>query len=237
MSGSGAATKRPGGRARVLLPRPAMTTNPRDLARGLRAAAALLLVLACARETPASGDDPPASGAASGDRAASRDGAPRGGRADASGAHPIRTGHDTYAFTRDGDWERTRIDFGYDNGGPDTLYQATCRANGVGDPGLSMAVQRRVEDRWETAWVPILLACLSEPIVVPPGSTYRDTLEVTLHPQDSTLQPLLNTEVDIEGTYRLLWQGLLRSYDAESYPFGEEVAESLRVSNAFRLER
>lgn len=83
----------------------------------------------------------------------------------------------------------------------------------------------------------MLLACLSEPIVLPPGDTYRDTFEVVLHPQDTISQPLLNTEVDIDGTYRLVWQGLLRSYDAGSYPFGEEVAESLRVSNAFRLER
>jgi len=148
----------------------------------------------------------------------------------------LRTGGSAYAFTRDGVWERTRIDFAYENRGPDTLYQPTCRPNG-GDPGLSMAVQKRVGGGWENAWAPVLPACLSEPIRVAPGATYRDTFEVVLHPQDSTHHPHLNTEVDIEGTYRLIWLQLLRTYDPDSYPFGEEVADSLRVSNPFELSR
>jgi hypothetical protein len=66
---------------------------------------------------------------------------------------------------------------------------------------------------------------------------YRDTFEVVLHPQDTTFQPHLNTEVEIDGTYRLIWHQLLRTYDPNRYPFGEELPESLRVSNTFRLSR
>jgi hypothetical protein len=191
-------------------------------------------VAACARDAPDAGGTP-GSGADAASPPAQDAG--DGGAARASAAPPVRTGRDAYTFAREGEWERTSIDFVYHNPSPDTLYQPTCRGNGVGDPGLSMAVQKRLDERWETVWVPVLLACLSEPILVAPGGTYRDTFEVVLHPQDTTLQPLLNTEVAVDGTYRLIWQQLLRSYDPQSYPFGEEAAETLRVSNAFRLGR
>ena len=152
-------------------------------------------------------------------------------------AAPIATGSEAYLFGRDDEVERTSIDFVYDNRGTDTLYQPTCRVNGAGDPGLSMAIQKSTAEGWSTVWVPVLPACLSEPIIVPPGAAYRDTFEVVLHPQDTAVQPLLNTEVDVEGRYRLLWQQLLRDYDPARYPFGEEAAESARVSNPFTLGR
>jgi hypothetical protein len=153
------------------------------------------------------------------------------------GEPPLRTGAESYALRRDGDWERTTLDFVFRNKSDDTLYQPTCRANGVGDPGLSLVVQERTAEGWEDVWAPMLLACLSEPIVVAPGGTYRDTFEIVLHPQDTVTQPRMNTEVPLDGTYRLFWHQLLRTYDPEAYPFGEEAADSLRFSNSFALRR
>ena len=156
----------------------------------------------------------------------------------ATPAAPIQTGARSYTLGRvEGGWERTLIDFVFRNRGADTLYQPTCRANGEGKPGLSLVVQEQVDERWEDVWHPMLLGCLSEPIVVPPGGAYRDTFEVNLHPQDTVTQPRLNTEVPVDGTYRLRWDQLLRTYDADAYPFGEEAAESLRISNPFTLTR
>ena len=212
-------------------PDPRSTAPPRTpLVVSALVASALVassaLASGCAREATDSGD--PGSSAEAD--------APAPGSSAEADAPRLRTGSAAYAFTPDGAMERAAIDFAYENRGRDTLYQPACRPNG-GSPGLSMAVHRRAQDGWETVWVPMLLACLSEPIEVAPGATYRDTFEIVLHPQDTTFQPELNTEVAIDGTYRLLWQQLLRTYDPNRYPFGEELPESLRVSNAFELGR
>lgn len=76
----------------------------------------------------------------------------------------------------------------------------------------------------------MLPECLSEPIVVPAGGSRADVTEIYLHRQDSERMPLFNPSVDIDGTYRLVWENLLRTYSADRYPFGEELRLEQRVS-------
>jgi hypothetical protein len=73
--------------------------------------------------------------------------------------------------------------------------------------------------------------------VIPPGGHFRDTLDVRLHPQDTLHHPHLNPEVEINGTYRLIWYDLLQSYDPGSYPFGEPIDLWERLSITFELRR
>jgi hypothetical protein len=39
------------------------------------------------------------------------------------------------------------------------------------------------------------------------------------------------------GTYRVIWYGILTSFDMDARPFGEELAVERRVSSAITIER
>jgi hypothetical protein len=145
---------------------------------------------------------------------------------------------DTLFFSRTEDiWERFDSPFVYTNFRADSLYHPTCRPNGVGAPTVNLGLQRLVDGGWMDVWSPTLPACLSEPIVISPGGRFLDTLNVYLHPQDTLHQPLFNPTVDIDGTYRVVWRDLLRSYDPTNYPFGEPIDLWERQSTTFELRR
>jgi len=145
---------------------------------------------------------------------------------------------DTLFFSRTEDiWERFDIPFVYTNFRPDSLYHPTCRPNGSGAPTVNIGLQRLLDGGWMDVWSPMLPECLSEPIVIPPGGRFLDTLNVYLHPQDTLNQPLFNTAVDIDGTYRMVWRDLLRSYDPTKYPFGQPIDLWERQSITFELRR
>lgn len=151
-------------------------------------------------------------------------------------AAPLQTEEPGYTLTPDGAVERVSIGFVYRNPRREKLYHPICRPNG-GDPGLAIILQKQVDGRWIEVWGPALPGCLSEPIEIPSLATYRDTLDVWLHPQDTAYHPQFNPLVEVDGTYRLVWLDLLRTYDPDQYPFGVEVPEADRVSNPFTLRR
>lgn len=154
-----------------------------------------------------------------------------------SEAARIQVSDTLFQSYREDVWERFDIPFVYTNFRSDTLYHPTCRPNGEGAPTVNMGLQRLLGEGWVDVWSPALPQCLSDPIVIPPAGDFRETLMVYLHPQDTLHQPQFNTEVDIDGTYRLIWHDLLRTYDADAYPFGEAIAQWERMSMAFELRR
>lgn len=148
----------------------------------------------------------------------------------------LRVDREVYTLRPDGAMERASIAFTYVNARPDTLYHPTCRPSG-GKPTVQVAVQKRIDGSWRPAWSQALPQCLSVPIVIPPGGTFADTLDLVLHLQDTLHHPLLTPRADLDGEFRLVWHELLSSYDAAARPFGEEIPLDARVSGAFRLRR
>lgn len=57
---------------------------------------------------------------------------------------------------------------------------------------------------------------------------------VPFHPSD---YPEKRQGVVDPGTYRIVWYGVLRSFDRDARPFGEELPVEMRVSNEFVVRR
>ncbi len=122
-------------------------------------------------------------------------------------------------------YELRTLDFGYAATIPWTFQNGTGHEvrvrNCRGDVRPSLQVRR--EGRWVDAWRPFGSACESPPLVIPPGGSYADTLEVVGAPPGSNVTPAFVFE-DVAGVYRLVWDR------AADLPLEETV------SNAFVLE-
>ena len=125
----------------------------------------------------------------------------------------------------------TTIPFRFRNPLPDTVYVVNCSR------GLATSLERLEAGEWQHYWSPIMLMCLSPPIVIPPGATYRDSARIVGVLPGHNAGPEFGS-AEPEGTYRLRWGNLVLHYhDAEpGRGFGDPVPEELTVSNAFRLE-
>lgn len=142
-------------------------------------------------------------------------------------AAPIRTDRSSYVLT---------------NGprGPEATIVATLRApaeravyilNCNGASGVTL--QRKVGEAWEYAWMITMPACLSPPIVVPPGGEHTSRIHVHEH-ADSVL-PRRERMIE-SGTYRVVWTGVLTSFDANKQGFGPELPLEQRVSAPITIE-
>ena len=111
-----------------------------------------------------------------------------------------------------------------------TVYLTNC--NGA----FPMGLQRRVgKDTWGHAWAAEMNACLSEPIVIPPGGRHSGTM--TVQPGADAVVSSRRTETKIEGgVYRAVWYGALTSFDFRARPFGEELPLEQRVSAPFVID-
>lgn len=109
-----------------------------------------------------------------------------------------------------------------------TVYIVNC--NRIAPP----LVERNVDGIWEAAYTPIVPQCLSDPITIEPGETYRDTLVVRAGLPEGNLNPVW--QGPIEGTFRLQW-GPRSSYAEGTAGFGELLPLEQRVSNEFMLEQ
>jgi len=109
------------------------------------------------------------------------------------------------------------------------VYVVNC--NGAISPGL----QRRAGDTWVDAWIAATDACLSAPIVIPPGGTH--TAELLIRPgAGAVLYPRPNNDTLEPGTYRVVWHGALTSFDANTRPFGPDLPLEQRVSAPFTID-
>jgi hypothetical protein len=115
----------------------------------------------------------------------------------------------------------------FTNRTPRTAYFVNCGG------GTSISLEKLVGARWQTVWTPILLACLSSPITVPPGGTYRRQLDVFGARPGTNMMPQFSM-TDLTGVYRLAWHEVVYDYQ-DHLPWGEPLAAEHTVSNRFTL--
>lgn len=158
-------------------------------------------------------------------------------RAHRSGKEPLQTSHLHFDLQRQhpaAPWLielETAIPFAYHNPLPDTVYGVHCNGQ------LDITLERQTSDGWEYFWSPVLEACLSSPIIIPPSTIYHDTLRLFgVLPGDHKANPAFRSG-DIEGTYRLVWNNLVLHYRDSGQGFGDSIAQAHRVSNPFTLAR
>ena len=116
------------------------------------------------------------------------------------------------------------IPYAYRNVTGDSVYFINC--NEIIVPSL----EKRIGDAWSSVWSGASPACLSPPVVVPPGGEYTDTIQVLSGPG---MVPQLRV-ADLHGTYRLVWHGVVHSYRDEP-PLGTPLPQEERTSNEFTL--
>jgi hypothetical protein len=93
------------------------------------------------------------------------------------------------------------------------------------------SLAKRTGESWSSVWQGATPACLSPPVVMPPEGELADTVRVRIDPD---VYPLLDA-VGIEGTYRLVWYGVVFSYRDEGPDFGRPLPPDARTSNEFTI--
>lgn len=145
-----------------------------------------------------------------------------------SGGEAIRgfqTSQLHYDFTRVPDGIAVHIPYVHRNVTGDSVYFINC--NGIIVPSL----EKRTGETWSWVWSGVTPACMSPPMVVPPMGEYRDTVRVLSGPNTA---PHLEV-ADIEGTYRLVWHGVVHSHHPDAPPLGTQLPQDERTSNEFTL--
>jgi hypothetical protein len=126
--------------------------------------------------------------------------------------------------------------------GPETTIVSTFTAPADRDVYLlncngqfAVGLQRPVGDGWEHVWLPAMNACMSAPIVIRAGQTYRSTMTVDSGVDAAVSSRRSETKVGT-GTYRVIWHGILGSYDRKVSPPGEHLPVEQRVSAPIHIE-
>lgn len=146
----------------------------------------------------------------------------------ASVSAPIRTQHESYTYRLGQFGEEVVIEGQFT--APADVYIVNC--NGA----IGWGLQRKVDGRWVDAWIVATDACLSAPIVVKAGGV-RSYSHLLRTGGGGVVYPGKRQGVVDPGTYRIVWYGVLRSFDRDARPFGEELPLEARVSNEFFIRR
>lgn len=142
---------------------------------------------------------------------------------------PIHTDSTVYSLRFDDPGWTTTIGFAY-RAEADTVYIVNC--NGA----ILMNLQKLEPDGWTDAWYAEGNACLSPPIVVPPGTEFSG--EVVIWGAEPGRRSYNTFRVpDIDGEYRLVWHQPVHHYDPRPGSFGDTIPLAKRVSNRFTLQR
>lgn len=123
---------------------------------------------------------------------------------------------------------RGELAFTYYNVTDRTLSLANCRG------GFAYRLEKWTDEGWVTAWSPVLLMCLSPPIRIPPGRSHEHVATVFSGFPDSNSYPRFQVD-EIDGTYRVVIDGVFWNYDHDGPPWGEVPPEERRVSHPFEI--
>lgn len=99
--------------------------------------------------------------------------------------------------------------------------------------GTHLTLQRLNRGQWERVWSPILLACLSAPIVVAPGASRAFTIGVFGADKGSNTYPQFEVPLAI-GVYRVVFHDVVYDYQ-DRLPWGTVLPLAHRVSNQFMI--
>lgn len=109
-----------------------------------------------------------------------------------------------------------------------TLYIMNC--NGA----TGVTLQRKVGEEWVYARLVAMNACLSPPIVVAPGEEHTASIE--LREDAGSMSGASGANMLESGIYRVVWSGVLTSFDSDVRGFGPELPLEQRVSEPFRID-
>lgn len=133
----------------------------------------------------------------------------------------LHTSSVAYELSGSGNTVGGAVPFSFTNPLPDTVYFVNCHRE------LSMILLQFSGAAWQSIWSRPSSLCLSAPIAIPPGSTFRDTLSIEQLPVSRLAQG---------STYRLKWtNNLVTHYNGSSPSFGLPIPDSLLHSNRFGL--
>lgn len=144
-----------------------------------------------------------------------------------AGREPVRgfrTSQRHYDARRVDDGIEISIPYVYRNVTGDSVYFINC--NEIIVPSL----EKQTGGTWSSVWTGATPACMSVPAVVPPDGEYIDTVRVL---SDPDIYPQLRV-ADLDGTYRLVWHGVVHSHRNEP-PFGTPLPQEERTSNEFTV--
>lgn len=126
--------------------------------------------------------------------------------------------------------------------GPETTIVSTYTAPATHDVYLlncngafAVGLQRPVGDGWEHVWLPAMNACMSAPIVIRAGESRQATIVADSGVDAAVSSRRTETKIGT-GTYRVVWHGLLDSYDPKASPPGPHVPIEQRVSAPIFIE-
>jgi hypothetical protein len=143
-------------------------------------------------------------------------------------AAPIRTDRSHYVLTNGPRGREATIVSTFRAPDAHPVYIVNC--NGA----LSASLQRKVGDEWVYAWTVAMNACLSPPLVVPAGG--EQTSSIHLHENAGGVPYPRGAKMIESGTYRVIWTGVLTSFDADERGFGPELPLEQRISEPITIE-
>ena len=140
----------------------------------------------------------------------------------------FRTGSMQYQVRRVQDGREVTFDVVFTNHTERTVYFVNCNGD------LRPALQQQVGDTWTTVWAPIKNTCLGPPITVAPAAIYTYHFSIFGADSDTNIVPKFEA-TNLNGTFRLIWGGVVFDYQSSGPSFGEGLPGEYRVSNAFTL--
>lgn len=132
-----------------------------------------------------------------------------------------------YTLRLGGNWYQGEIGVTFTNRTSAAVYIVNCGG------ATELRLEKLVDGQWRDFWAPVLFACLSAPITVPAGDTYRTRIGIAAGLPGTNTAPQFASP-DITGEYRAVWTEVLSSYQ-DRLPFGEPLPLTARISNSFFL--
>lgn len=109
-----------------------------------------------------------------------------------------------------------------------TVYIVNC------NNAFALKLQKRAGNGWVDALGFVIPQCLSPAIEIGEGESFVHTIRVQAGLPSGDVEPKFEVD-EVEGTYRIVWIDVLKSFNSDTYPFGEQIPLDQRVSNAFEV--